>query len=84
MKVAGASVPWAPSSLTMKQKPGVFVRNMQAVLMIATSVQHTSVLRKNNMIKKHPNSLKRDLATLVLMGIVEISLIFCAFYAVFG
>jgi hypothetical protein len=84
MKVAGASVPWAPSSLTMKLKPVVFVRNMQAVLMIATSVQHTNVLRKNNMIKRHPNSLKRDLATLVLMGIVEISLIFCAFYAVFG
>ena len=57
---------------------------MQAVLMIATSVQHTNVLRKNNMIKRHPNSLKRDLATLILMGIVEISLIFCAFYAVFG
>ena len=57
---------------------------MQAVLMIATSVQHTSVLRKNNMIKKHPASVCCDLATLVLMGIVEISLIFCAFYAVFG
>jgi hypothetical protein len=42
------------------------------------------MLQKNNMIKRHPNSLKRDLATLVLMAIVEISLIFCAFYAVFG
>jgi hypothetical protein len=42
------------------------------------------MLQKNNMIKRHLNSLKRDLATLVLMAIVEISLIFCAFYAVFG
>ena len=52
--------------------------------MIATLKQHTNVLRKNNMIKAHPSSLKRDLATLILMGIVEFSLIFCAFYAVFG
>jgi hypothetical protein len=84
MKVAGVSVPWAPSSLTMKQKPGVFVQNMQAVLMIATSVQHTNVLRKNNMIKKHPDSVCCNLATLVLVGVCEFFLIFCAFYAVFG
>jgi hypothetical protein len=32
----------------MNQKPGVFVRNMQAVRMIAISEQHTNVLRKNN------------------------------------
>jgi hypothetical protein len=42
------------------------------------------MLHKNNMIKHHPNTPKSTLATLVLMGIVEISLIFCAFYAVFG
>jgi len=46
--------------------------------------QKSTICYTKNMIKRHPNTLKRSLATLVLMAIVEISLLFCVFYAVFG
>jgi hypothetical protein len=82
MKVVGANAQWAPSFSTTKKKPSVFVRNMQAVLMVATSVQHINVLRKNNM-KKHPNSRRCDLATLILVGTAEFLLLFLLLFGIF-
>ena len=55
---------------------------MQAVLMVATSVQHINVLRKNNM-KKHPNSRRCDLATLILVGTAEFLLLFLLLFGIF-
>jgi len=46
--------------------------------------QKSTICYTKNMIKAHPNTPKRSLATLVLMAIAEFSLIFCVFYAVFG
>lgn len=56
---------------------------MQAGLMVATSVQHTNVLHKNNM-KENPAQYGLDCTILVLMFVVELATILCVFYAVFG
>jgi hypothetical protein len=46
--------------------------------------QKWAICYTKNMIKKHPASVCCNLATLVLVGVCEFFLIFCAFYAVFG